>query len=169
MEEPSEQILEGMKLEYTALRSEIVQRIGLRQQLLSITLTIAGVMLGFGVNNGSIALVYPPIAVFLALAWSQNDTRIRDSATYIRNRLEPKVPGLGWENYVQEERKRTLDGRWRRTILSHGGVFLSTQLIAILIGVFVLQFRLGLLDWALLVVDTIAMIIVVRALLDARR
>lgn len=169
MKEDSEQTLEGIKLEYTALRSEIVQRIGLRQQLISITLTIAGVMLGFGINNGSIALVYPPLAAFLAIAWTQNDNRVRDAATYIRDHLEPKVPGLGWENHVQEERKRTLNKKWRRTILSHGGIFLSTQLIAILVGILVLQFRFSPLEWALLVVDLIAVFFVLRTLSDARR
>ena len=67
-EQMDEKTIENMKLEYNALRSEIVERIGLRQQMLSITLTVTGVVLGFGVNNGTIALILPPLILFLVSA-----------------------------------------------------------------------------------------------------
>jgi hypothetical protein len=65
----------GYKLEYTALRAELLKRIELRQQILSITLTLAGVFLGFGLANTAIAFIYPSIAVFLSMLWAQNDLR----------------------------------------------------------------------------------------------
>ena len=38
-------------LEYNALRSEIIKRIELRQQLISIALTLAGIFLKFWIDN----------------------------------------------------------------------------------------------------------------------
>jgi hypothetical protein len=161
------QVLEGMKMEYAALKSESLQRIGLRQQLISITLTITGVMLSFGVNNGLIALIYPPLALFLVITWIQNDTRIRDSAKYIREEIEPNFPGLHWEAYIQKDRELSKNTKRQRTILSHGGIFVFTQLIAILVGCFTITFSP--MTIALLVIDFISVILVLVNLRFARR
>jgi hypothetical protein len=161
------QIPEGIKIEYAALKSESVQRIGLRQQLISITLTITGVMLGFGVNNGLIALIYPPLALFLVITWVQNDARIRDVAKYIREKIEPNFPGLHWETYVQKERELSKNTKRQRTIFSHGGIFVFTQLIAILVGCF--KITLSPMAIALLIIDIISVIFVLVTLRSARR
>lgn len=161
------QVLEGMKIEYTTLKSESVQRIGLRQQLISITLTITGVMLGFGVNNGLIALIYPPLALFLVITWVQNDARIRDIAKYIREEIELKFPGLYWETYVQKERELSKNTKRQRTILSHGGIFVFTQLIAILVGCF--KIIISPMAITLLVIDILSVIFVLVTLRFARR
>ncbi|MGD2026314.1 MAG: hypothetical protein PVI99_00740 [Anaerolineales bacterium] len=134
-EQIDEKTIENMKLEYNALRNEIVERIGLRQQMLSITLTVTGVVLGFGVTNGTIALILPPLILFLVSAWAQNDLRIRDAAIHIREEIEAHVDGLQWEARIQEEREKTKSRNWRRTLLSHGGIFISAQLIAVLVGI----------------------------------
>ena len=76
--------LHGVDLEYNSLRGEILKRIELRQQIISITLTLAGIFLSFGLSTDTVALIYPPLAAFLSIAWAQNDFRIRDLATYIR-------------------------------------------------------------------------------------
>lgn len=107
-----------MGLEYAAFRSEINSRIELRHQLISITLTIASVILGFGVSNGTVALVYPPLALFLAIAWTQNDGRIRDVAGYIRTHIEPKVPGMGWETLLEANREVARKSNNRRPVVS---------------------------------------------------
>lgn len=164
---PDEKAIENIKLEYSALRAEIVQRIGLRQQLLAITFTITGVILGFGVSNGPIALILPPLILFLVIAWTQNDTRIRDAAVHIRDNIEPKVPGLEWETVVQTDREKNKNLKWRRTVLSHGGVFVFVQLIAILIGY--IQFGSSLLEILLLVIDIVSVIITILTLRAARR
>ncbi len=141
-------------MEYVALRAEILQRINLRQQIISVTLTLAGIFLGLGLTNEAVALIYPPLAAFLAFGWAQNDFRIRDAAQYIREHLETRMPGLRFETMVQLERaKSTGLGSWRFVVLSHGGIFLGTQLIAICIELFKLTFSplegvLIVLDWA---------------------
>jgi hypothetical protein len=67
--------IDKIATEYNALRDEILKRIELRQQFVSMTLTIAGVFLGIGVTTDTIALVYPLLATFLAIGWAQNDLR----------------------------------------------------------------------------------------------
>lgn len=149
----------GIELEYTTLRSEILKRIEMRQQIVSIALTLAGIFLGIGLGNESVALIYPPLAMFLAFGWAQNDYRIRDSAKYIRENLESAMPGLGYETYVQQKRQSSEGlGSWRFVVLSHGGVFLITQLLAITIEL--IKFTFNPLEWVLLVVDLIAVLVV---------
>jgi len=166
--EDKEQAGRGYELEYVALRGEILKRIELRQQIMSLALTIAGVFLGLGITTGAIALVYPPLAIFLAIAWSQNDRRIYEMALYTREHFEKVIPGLGWETYIQDKRQADARrGRWRTTVLSHGGTFLFTQLIAIGIGLVKFSYSQG--DWLLLVVDVVAVLLVIRALSQGRR
>jgi hypothetical protein len=159
--------LEGVKLEYAALRNEIIKRIELRQQLMSIALTITGVLLGFGINNGLIALIYPPLALFLAISWMQNDTRIRDAANYIREKIEKNVSGLNWETNVQEDREISKSTKRQRTIWSHGGLFIFTQLITILVGCF--RITISPTAIVLLVLDFVSVIFVLVTLRSARR
>jgi hypothetical protein len=71
----------GWEMEYQALRTEIVERIGIRNQIMLATLTLAGIMLSFGVTNPSIAFVFPIIATFLAAAWPQSAADPRASAS----------------------------------------------------------------------------------------
>ena len=60
-----------LNMEFKELRTEIVKRIELRQQVLVITLTIAGVIFGLGVKDNAagydnhIVLIYPPIALLI--------------------------------------------------------------------------------------------------------
>lgn len=158
------------ELEYNALRAEILKRIDLRHQMLSIALTVAGVFLGIGVTNGTIALIYPPLAVFLMAAWAQNDRRIYILATDLRHNAEPAL-GLAYEMRMNTSREGERDRGWRQTILSHGGVFLFTQLIALGVGLLsVLPTRaFSLLTIGLLVLDGIAVIVVFFVLRGARR
>lgn len=74
--------------ECATLRGEILKRIDLRQQLMSMTLTIAAVFLGVGLGIQSVALIYPVLASLLAMAWSQNDGCIRANSG-----ICPKLPG----------------------------------------------------------------------------
>lgn len=132
----------------------------MRQQIVSITLTLAGIFLGIGLSNESVALIYPPLAMFLAFGWAQNDYRIRDSARYIREKLEGTMPGLQYETYVQQQRQSSDGlGSWRFVVLSHGGVFLITQLLAISIET--LKFTFTPLEWVLLAADILAVLVVI--------
>jgi hypothetical protein len=45
----------GADLQFNTLREEMIMRIELRHQIMVMTLAVAGIVLGFGVNVGSIA------------------------------------------------------------------------------------------------------------------
>ena len=131
----SDSLAIGYQLEYDALRQEILKRIELRQQIILLTLTIAGVSFSLSDTNYIITLLYPTLAFFLALGWVQNDLRIRDIARYIREEIEVQCESLHYEKHLLERKKSHPDDRWVRTILSHGGIFMTTQIIAIIIGI----------------------------------
>ena len=154
--------LHGVDLEYNSLRGEILKRIELRQQIISITLTLAGIFLSFGLSTDTVALIYPPLAAFLAIAWAQNDFRIRDLATYIRENLETAPIGLGYETYVQRVRSNNKKlGAWRFVVISHTGIFIFTQLMAV--GIELLKSMpivLTPLKWVLLVIDFVSILVV---------
>jgi hypothetical protein len=154
----------GFELEYNSLRGEILKRIELRQQLISITLTLAGVFLGIGLGTESVALIYPPLAMFLAFGWAQNDFRIRNSAEYIREHLENLTTGLKYEHEVQTGRTSTHGlGSWRFVVISHIGIFIFTQIMALVIELARFNFNfvlLSLTQWILLVVDLISILFV---------
>ena len=154
----------GIELEYNSLRSEILKRIELRQQLISITLTLAGVFLGIGLGTQSVALIYPPLAMFLAFGWAQNDFRIRSSAEYIREHLEKPSTGLMYEHRVQARRASTSSlGEWRFVVISHIGIFIFTQVMAVVIELARTNFNLSsltLTQQILLVIDIISILFV---------
>ena len=154
--------LHGVDLEYNSLRGEILKRIELRQQIISITLTLAGIFLSFGLSTDTVALIYPPLAAFLSIAWAQNDFRIRDLATYIRENLETAPIGLGYETYIQRVRSNNQKlGAWRFVVISHTGIFIFTQLMAV--GIELLKSMpivLTPLEWVLLVIDFISILVV---------
>lgn len=154
--------------EYTALKNEILKRIELRQQLIAILLTLAGIFLGVGVTTETVALIYPPLAAFLAFGWAQNDYRIRDLAGYIRQNLENEHTGLGYETWVQQDRQQAKGvGSWRFVVLSHGGTFLFTQAMAI--GIEAAKLTFNPLEWFLLGIDLLAVATVLWILSQARR
>lgn len=148
-----------LEMEYQSLRAEILKRMDLRQQMVSVTLTIAGAFLGFGLGTPAVALVYPPLAAFLAVAWAQNDYRVRQVSTYIREHHETQLAGLGWETHMQAQRSSGGVGAWRLLLMSHGGIFLLTQWMAIGIGL--LKFTYAPVEYALLVVDVLFVVIVI--------
>ena len=151
----------SMDVEYSALRNEITKRIEMRQQIVTLTLTLAGIFLGVGLTRASVALIYPPLATFLALGWAQNDFRIRATAKYIREQIESSTPGLGYETFVQNERESKSGGlgAWRFLVLSYSGILLITQLMAV--GVEFSKWPFVPAQWALLGVDAVAVGIVI--------
>jgi hypothetical protein len=161
----------GLELEYQTLRDEILKRIDLRQQVVSIALTATAVFLGFGIENknASLLFVYPPLAFFLAMAWAQNDISIKKLSGYIRDRIEESVLGLGWEKFIQENRTVVISKHLRFTMLSHGGVFLGSQILSVLVGVIVLDYRMYTNNWILIVIDIIAIVGVTWVLFRVRR
>jgi len=135
MKETVDETLRGAETEYVVVREEILARVRMRQQLIAITLALGGAFLGVGLKYPAVALIYPPIAAFLGIAWAQNDYRVRDLANYIRKYLEPHIPAVNWESYIASKRSGRGVSSWRFVVLSHGGLLLFTQALATYVGV----------------------------------
>ncbi|QQO57480.1 MAG: hypothetical protein N838_33130 [Thiohalocapsa sp. PB-PSB1] len=133
--EPPEDLCVGADTEYKIVRDEILFRLRMRQNIISTTLTLAGVFLAIGLKFNTVAGIYAHLAAFLALNWAQNDFRIRDLARYIRECLEPCLPSCRWESYVHNIRGLYSINSWEAVVLSHGGIFLLTQILSTLLTV----------------------------------
>jgi hypothetical protein len=132
--------------EYRSLRAEIIQRVQARQQMWYVLLFIAGTFFTIGVQSGIAAwtiLLYPLIALFFATNWAHNDTRIDQITWYIQYEIEKPLEFMGWETYRTQKFRRKLWAKKQHHSLapvpglltfSARGVFLTTQLIALSIG-----------------------------------
>jgi hypothetical protein len=120
-----------MVAEYTMLREEIVKRIEIQHQLLSITLLAAGALLGIGAqsalpSSGVALQIYPILALYLSVAWAHNGARVVTISGYLRV-LEAKSRGeLGWESFVHRHASPPT-----RSILAARGIFVTTQILAL--------------------------------------
>ena len=164
---------EGAETEYSAMREEILTRIKLRQQIVTGTLTLGGALLAVGIERPLVALLYPPLAAFLAISWAQNDYRVRDLSSYIRKQIEPLLPAVRWESHLHERRSGKGLGSWRFVVLAHGGLFLFTQLLAVALGAAWVVVQTGtrekIIGWGLTVSGLLAIGIVIWVLWRARR
>jgi len=138
--------------EYATLREEVLKRLEGRQQTLSIALTLAGAFLGLGWNAGSVVmLLYPLIALLLAVSWAQNEVIIQQLNAYIRDYLEGGDTGRGWQRYSNQHMSQIRIMGWPIEILAIGGIFVLTQLMAIGLGAY--KFESNSIEWILLVLD----------------
>ncbi|MBI5667083.1 MAG: hypothetical protein HZC41_03675 [Chloroflexi bacterium] len=146
------------EMEYATLREEMLKRIDSRQQTISITLTLAGAFLGFGWGAGNVViLLYPLIALLLAVGWAQNEVFIKQLSAYIRDRLESQRTGLGWETYSRQRMSEIRFRGWPIEVLAIGGIFVLSQVMAI--GLATLRFNGTLIEWILLLLDIGAIIL----------
>lgn len=128
--------------ECAILHDEINTRMAQRGNLFTFTIITAGTLLSLGATtNPQIALFYPVLSLFLAAAWSDEDGKIGALSAYLHDQ-EMRYDLDGWENFHRKRRmsRPFLAGLQRfypKSLLSLAtrGVFLSTQLLAILVGV----------------------------------
>ena len=158
---------------YEKLCEEIHQRMEQRQQLLTYALIGAASFFSIGLQSwvsAATVLSYPTLAFFLALAWTQHDTRIGQITVYLRRIENSFLPGLGWESYRRttftKKRYRLSDS----VSLPARGVFVGTQLLALLIGLarFVQAPQMVPAFTGLLIVDGLTMLVTMRVLTHRR-
>ena len=124
--------------EYNTLREEILKRVETRYQLLSLSVTALAALLAFGseTKNATLILLYPVLALCLAISWLSNSHDIWNLSDYIMD-IEDKVgpENLHWEGYRNSAEKMTRAAK----LLSVGskGIFVITELLALLIGIIV--------------------------------
>ena len=137
-----------MLAEYNALRDEILKRVELQQQILSLTLVIFGTILTFGlqVHSASIILLYPLLSLFLAASWRHDGLTVKRISIYIRDQIEAPIGEntLGWEHRARRRQKSqskftflSAKGAFAGgfNFLSARGVFAGTSLLATLLAI----------------------------------
>lgn len=121
-----------MVAEYNGLRNEIVTRIGMQHQIISVTLITAAAFLGLGSQStipvpGAALLMYPILAMFLALSWAYQGVRLADIGEYLMTVEEESQGGLRWEHHMHTiVRVAPMPSN-----ISTRGVFITTQLLAL--------------------------------------
>ncbi len=119
---------------YEQLHSEINQRLELRQTIVTFTLLVAASLFGLGLQswaNAVTVLCYPILALFLSLIWGQHDVKIGQIAAYLRQLEDDLLGGYdGWERW----RRHHFQVRHYRIELPAKGVFLASEILAMLIG-----------------------------------
>ena len=143
--------------EYKALRDEIMKRSEFRYQILSLTLVVAGSLLTFGLQSISpahVLFVFPIIGCFLSGIWAHNVIVPRQLSAFIRDNVESKYGGWGWETTVEKE-WYTLS--WLSGIISTSGMFLGLEIISFVLGLLKSTFILT--DIVLIAIDSLAIII----------
>jgi hypothetical protein len=123
--------------EFTALRAEIMQRAQFQQQLVNLSVIIAGTLLTIFFQFAGpswILLIYPLLALFMAMEWSFNNSRIMQIGRYIRDEIENKWAGQGWENYLQSPRSQT-SLHWLSGAIFAYGTFIGLPIVVIVLAV----------------------------------
>jgi hypothetical protein len=133
-------IQENIRAEYVALKEHASNTMDRRENILSKNLTFLAALSAFAItvpSTPSIALIFPPISLFFTLEWvGAYETNIIINK-YIIHRLTNKLPGIGWEDYFsnwrrkQEKKSRFPSIRkFSRIVI----VFPISQVIAIYVG-----------------------------------
>jgi hypothetical protein len=142
--------------EYASLRDEMLKQIEFQHQIIALTFIVTGTFLSLGTqpNVGPLLLlVYPVLTVFLVLGWAQSSIRIQRIGIYIKENIESRVVGAGWEQFLVIK-----TGHIKRSmaILYARGAFVGTQIIAVFLAL--PKLSLSSAEIGLLLADGIAII-----------
>lgn len=130
-----------LEAEYTSLRAEIIKRIEIQHQLLTIALIAPGTILaiGFQTTNASLMLLYPVLGLFLSAVWLANSFAIHDIAAFLISEIQPRVrEGRSiWEHF-----RASTDTRHLGLLHFWGarGLFIGTELLALFAGITLAKF-----------------------------
>jgi hypothetical protein len=124
---------ESILEEYKSLRTETLKCVEFRYQIFNFTLIVAGIILTTGISDKgprAVLLLYPILSFFLASAFVYNSILLVEIGSYIRDELERRDNlELRWANHFQHRYK----GIAFFEIISTYGLFLSTQILSILV------------------------------------
>jgi hypothetical protein len=153
--------------EYKALRDEILKRKETQHQFASFALIALSTVIAFGLQtkNATLILLYPILAMFLAIAWANQDRSVMLIAAYIRSRIEPKVgeDNMGWEHFVYAYHSKAEKRVGSLNILAMRGIFLATGLLAMVVGLSIATFSTTIaLIFAVDIVSILITIIILR-------
>lgn len=109
----------GRLAEYNALRAEIERRSTAQQAIVALQVTALSATTALTINNGNpnLLLIMGPVSLFLALAWTDHHKQLGSVGRYIMEKIEPFVPGLGWEGWIRSGGRLSKWGYfWRVTL-----------------------------------------------------
>lgn len=151
-----EQVIDYLTTEYTALRAELLKRIELQHQLMSLALVAFGTFLTVGIQGSStVSMAYPPMAMFLAISWSQSDIRIRQIHQYVKKFTEERILNgeVGWEHV---HRTSSISKLGSLSFVSSRGILIGTQVLAVVVALLKTDFQLA--DQVLLGIDLLVIL-----------
>jgi 8-oxo-dGTP diphosphatase len=126
-------------VEYETLRQEVLQRINGRNQSLNLAITATGIFVAAvaGQFFPPVALLlYPLVAVWIAVSWTQHDIRVGQIGKRIRDGIEQQLGGVKWENWLSAQFARESRFIYRRsTELTAVGVLVGTQILTIALAI----------------------------------
>jgi len=145
--------------EYNALHSELLKHSDYQHQTIQLAFIAAGTF--FSINSQAgvqplLLLAYPILALFLSLGWAKSAIRIKRINIYISERIESRVAGGGWEQFLSS---KTHDIKRSMNVFYARGAFIGTQLIALLLAL--PQLNLSSLEILLIFADLIAIFAVI--------
>ena len=136
-DKPDSIYFQALLEEYKTLRNDIQQRIQFRFQIFGLLPIAMGALFPLGLQGEAPSamplLIYPVIALFLTLSWVQQGVIMIKLARYIRDEIEPKLPGLAWEQTLNRESKR-VSGFSLLGLLAISGLIVVSQIMAITLG-----------------------------------
>ena len=147
--------------EFNSLRQEILNRIGYDFMLLNIHLTISGVLLGFGINNSLVALILPPISLFLVFAKKTNTENYLKISNYLSENYSLDNTGTNWEVFNQKFSKPIKGFKIQRVISGIGmiGIFITPSIIAIILGY--ISYDCSILQTTMILIDGISVLLII--------
>lgn len=133
----SSDIVLVMLHEYDALRSELLKRIEIMYQICTLALAAPTTLFAFGLGtqNASVILIYPILAMFLAIMWANYHVRCRQLGFYIKTHIESHFGDdvMCWEHYMETNRSKYKLFDWGK-IWSTVGIFVGSEILAIVVG-----------------------------------
>ena len=148
--------------EYTALRSEILKRIELMHQVVSLGFLVPSTLFAFGfqMRDANLLLLSPVLALVLSVLWSQHERRARECGYYIRTHIETRFENaMSWEHFMDSARILhrffDQDSNWAAI-----GIFSGTGILALVVGIPVaIQFGTIVPLWLLLSTAILAIVL----------
>ncbi len=136
-DKPDSIYFQALLEEYKTLRNDIQQRIQFRFQIFGLLLVAMSVLFPLGLQEEAPSpmplFIYPIIALFLTLSWVHQGVIMVKLARYIRDEIEPKLPGLAWEGTINRESKR-FSGFSLLGSFATSGLIIVSQILAIALG-----------------------------------
>lgn len=145
--------------QYLALRDEILKRMEIQNQMISLMLIASGTLISVGLQFDSTAVILaaPILAFFLAVFWANHDVRIRHIGLYIRKYIEEEFLELdkGWEGVGGTGGTKYLARNL--SIFASQGVFIGVQILSVVMALLITKFSAE--DIILIVLDVIVTMI----------